>query len=153
MGVNDCNKCLWATRDGGCASWDCKFVQKGDAYNAWIRKEGSEKSKVDKDKDVLISRQSAIDAIDEIDSEVADGYGFQYEKWRQYFCDLPSAEPKWIPVMERLPEYGIDVLTVDGYGEYEINHIIDDDEWYWEPVTAWMPLPKWKGESNERLDQ
>ena len=42
----------------------------------------------------LISRQAAIDAIDEIESEVADGDGFQYDKWRRHFCDLPSAEPE-----------------------------------------------------------
>lgn len=41
-----------------------------------------------------ISRQAAIDAIDEIESEVADGDGFQYDKWRRHFCDLPSAEPE-----------------------------------------------------------
>lgn len=34
----DCNKCLWATRDGSCASWNCEFVPKSDAYKAW--KEG-----------------------------------------------------------------------------------------------------------------
>lgn len=44
-----------------------------------------------------ISRQAAIDAIDEIESEVADGDGFQYEKWRQFFCDLPSADVPDIP--------------------------------------------------------
>lgn len=42
--------------------------------------------------DDLISRQAAIDALDEIESEVADGYGYQYEKWRKYFCGLPSAQ-------------------------------------------------------------
>ena len=42
----------------------------------------------------LISRQAAIDAIDDIESEVADGFGFQYEKWRKHFAELPSAEPK-----------------------------------------------------------
>lgn len=36
-----------------------------------------------------ISRQAAIDALDEIESEIAEGYGFEYEKWRKYFCDLP----------------------------------------------------------------
>ena len=51
--------------------------------------------------DDLISRQAAIDELDEIESEVADGYGYQYEKWRKYFCGLPSAQPerkkgKWI---------------------------------------------------------
>ena len=49
-----------------------------------------------------ISRQAVIEALDEIESEVADGDGFRYEKWRQYFCELPSAQPerkkgKWIP--------------------------------------------------------
>ena len=43
-----------------------------------------------------ISRQTAIDAIDDIESEVADGDGFQYAKWREYFCDLPSAQPEII---------------------------------------------------------
>ena len=46
--------------------------------------------------DDLISRQAAIKAIDEIESEVVDGDGFQYEKWRKYFSDLPSAQ-QWIP--------------------------------------------------------
>lgn len=38
----------------------------------------------------MISRQAAVYAIDEISSEVADGYGFDYAKWREYFCELPS---------------------------------------------------------------
>lgn len=42
----------------------------------------------------LINRRDAINAIDDIESEVADGDGFRYEKWRQYFCELPSAEPE-----------------------------------------------------------
>ena len=41
-----------------------------------------------------ISRVEAIDVLDEIESEVADGYGYQYEKWRKYFCELPSAQPE-----------------------------------------------------------
>ena len=42
----------------------------------------------------MVSRQAAVDALDEIESEVADGYGYQYEKWRKYFCELPSAQPE-----------------------------------------------------------
>ena len=42
----------------------------------------------------MVSRQAAVDALDEIESEVADGYGSQYEKWRKYFCELPSAQPE-----------------------------------------------------------
>lgn len=39
-----------------------------------------------------ISRRVAIEAIDDIESEVADGFGFQYEKWREYFCELPAVQ-------------------------------------------------------------
>ena len=53
--------------------------------------------------DDLISRQAAIDALDEIEAEVADGYGYQYAKWREYFVEMPPAqhephEGHWIPV-------------------------------------------------------
>lgn len=41
-----------------------------------------------------ISRQQAIDALDEIEAEVADGYGYQYAKWREYFVEMPSAQPE-----------------------------------------------------------
>ena len=44
----------------------------------------------------LIDRQAAIEALDEIEAEVADGFGFEYEKWRKYFCDLPPAQPERI---------------------------------------------------------
>ena len=33
--MNDCDKCLWATRSGGCASWSCEFIDKHEAYVAW----------------------------------------------------------------------------------------------------------------------
>ena len=39
-----------------------------------------------------ISRRAVIDALDDIETEVADGFGFQYEKWRKYFVDLSSAQ-------------------------------------------------------------
>lgn len=42
----------------------------------------------------LVKRQTILDALDEIESEVADGEGFRYEKWRQYFCNLPPAQPE-----------------------------------------------------------
>lgn len=41
-----------------------------------------------------ISRQTVLNAIDEISREVDDGDGFDYAKWREYFCELPSAEPE-----------------------------------------------------------
>lgn len=112
--------------------------------------------------DNSISRQAAIKAIDEIESEVVDGDGFQYEKWRQYFCELPSAQPRWIPCSERLPEpneieengclryyltqneYGdMMVCSWNGFKWEQIYQLESTDE----EVVAWMPLPKpWKGE-------
>ena len=58
---------------------------------------------------------------------------------------------EWIPVSERLPEWGERVLTIDNDGDYEINHIMDDeyDEWFYDyDIIAWMPLPEpYKAES------
>ena len=40
----------------------------------------------------LIDRDKVIEAIDDISVEVDEGYGFQYEKWRKYFCELPGVQ-------------------------------------------------------------
>ena len=55
-------------------------------------------SELDSDSGDVISRQTILDALDEIESEVADGEGFLYEKWREYFCDLPPAQPEPIRI-------------------------------------------------------
>lgn len=139
----------------------------------------------------LISRQAAIDA-DGLDEEIrcemcknpmhtdrgCDGNckydEILYEKIIQILnkriTPLPSAqpEPHWIPCSERLPEYGVAVLTYDGHCfcvEKRIPTIRDDEG---EPITgdwwvsddydeydgdyypnlrdgaciAWMPLPE-----------
>ena len=52
-----------------------------------------------------ISRQAAIDAIDEISREVDDGDGFDYAKWREYFCELPSEHGT------NLAEVGTDLIS------------------------------------------
>lgn len=58
------------------------------------------------------------------------------------------AKPKWIPVADRLPEKGKDVLVVvfDGYDTYiDMDSIMTTGEWLFEMgdrhVTHWMPLP------------
>ena len=38
----------------------------------------------------LIYRQTILDALAEINKEVEDGDGFQYEKWREYFAEMTS---------------------------------------------------------------
>lgn len=57
---------------------------------------------------------------------------------------VESNEPHWIPVTERLPENGMAVLTYNRDEEFEINHIIDDEdgEWFYNGAVAWMPLPE-----------
>ena len=35
----DCNDCIWSTRDGGCVSWECKFVSHEDARRMLEKKQ------------------------------------------------------------------------------------------------------------------
>ena len=44
----------------------------------------------------LIERWKVLNAIDSIESEIEDGYGFDYEKWKEHFAKMPSAEPEII---------------------------------------------------------
>lgn len=82
----------------------------------------------------MISRQAAIEAMRKAKDK---------SELHRMLVQLPSAQPGWIPVTERLPEYGTTVLTCDHDGEYEINHIIDeeDGEWFLNGAVAWMPIP------------
>ena len=69
------------------------------------------------------------------------------ETW--YVTHEYPPKTRWIPVSERLPEYGTQVLAIHKDGDYEINHVIDeeDGEWFLNGVIAWMPLPEpYKGE-------
>lgn len=119
-------------------------------------------------RDDLISRQAAIDETWK-EPNYTDPINVLTEI-RDRLRALPSAqpEPKWIPVSERLPEYGVAVLTYDGHCfcvEKRIPTIRDDEG---EPITgdwwvsddydeydgdyypnlrdgaciAWMPLPE-----------
>ena len=71
---------------------------------------------------------------------------------------LRAQLPRWIPVEERLPEYGVRVLATDMYEEDDCIGIwtrkeypddpedgcwIDDRGWWhaFDDVTHWMPLP------------
>lgn len=111
-----------------------------------------------------ISRQAAIDALAE--HEKSNGHNYTLfvdivSECAEIIRDLPSAEPRWIPVAEGLPGYGEDVLlTVGAYcavGYLSATNDEETDEWYFSgwyhpmsDVTAWMPLPKpWKGEEDE----
>lgn len=40
--MKDCNKCLWASRNGNCVSWECNFVDMAEAYRAYCMKQTAE---------------------------------------------------------------------------------------------------------------
>lgn len=43
----DCDKCIWSTRSGGCSSWDCVFVDKHEAFEAWKKEKTNESKRHD----------------------------------------------------------------------------------------------------------
>ncbi len=62
---------------------------------------------------------------------------------------LPSAEPHWIPVAERLPETGKSVLICDAYGDICIGHRTNCGYYFPDfcgdkikDVRAWAELPE-----------
>lgn len=66
-------------------------------------------------------------------------------------CACSTVEPHWVSVTEMLPEYGTEVVTINKDDEYEINHVIDeeDGEWFFDGAVAWMPLPEpYKGDDD-----
>lgn len=89
---------------------------------------------------------AAADAIEEL-----QGRAKVLEKVADKWCE---AVPKWIPVTERLPLYGQDVLAVRTYGDGEkcqevlMAHISVWNEgtgekwWNVKTITHWMPLPQ-----------
>lgn len=66
---------------------------------------------------------------------------------------------RWVPVAERPPEEGVQVLVTDDAGGLATIDVdcgyFDEEygrfEWFHsQNVTAWMPLPEpWKGEEDE----
>lgn len=93
--------------------------------------------------------------------EALDGYIYNGKTLREWIDVL--VHTKWIPVSERLPKYGKEVLTCSNDGFIEIQSIENDvwDEYnYWEnqngdrsdfdEVIAWQPLPEpYKAESED----
>lgn len=123
-----------------------------------------------------MTRSEAIDMIRQIASYLTAGNPVWRSEPIREACDMaiealtekePSAEPRWIPASERLPEepfgcivsYHGFMLTPHGEREYDAIYpeLLGYDGSGWNnsegecvdnmiDVTAWMPLPQpWKG--------
>ena len=122
MEDRDCNNCKHQKPDG-CSRWDCEYEP------------------VMSD---LIKKSDAIKALYK--------YNFVSKNVIEREINaIPSAEPQWIPVSERLPENnGCMLVTIDDaieFGKYEDGEwsiwVCEHwDEWDAKGVTAWMPLPE-----------
>lgn len=112
-----------------------------------------------------ISRQVAIGAIDAhaltMYQNVKEGATYPKKEWfggMAYACEiikaLPSAEPGWIPVSERLPEdkgrYLVWSNTIPCWPHHILNYDPETGDWFFDGfrsdectinVLAWMPLP------------
>ena len=118
----------------------------------------------------LISRQAAIDAVMDTKSLIYDLPHEILQSAAYNVEQLPSAEPRWIPVTERLPEESGRYLVTRGLNAcgslwnrvYIANYSdlmgIKSEKIWWrgnvgksdferlDDVLAWMPLPPpWKG--------
>lgn len=98
-----------------------------------------------------IEREAFLDAIERGKKHQQDA-----DDIAEMLQNFPAADvrPRWIPVTERLPLYGQDVLAVRTYGDGEkcqevlMAHIAVWNEgtgekwWNATNITHWMPLPQ-----------
>ena len=96
--------------------------------------------------DALLVRDAA-DAIEELQEDNAELNGTVSNLIGQ-IAELSN--PKWIPVAERLPEYGRHVLVYAGFFQpyIEVGYYCEDRKWRFTYddaeivcVSHWMPLP------------
>ncbi len=103
--------------------------------------------------DSLVSRQAAIDAVNNAFDRETLLTGFVRSIAVRAIRDMPSAQPeqRWIPCGERLPEDDVEVLITDDSGGVQwlaIDKMLsyeDGSGRFWvasQNSTAWMPLPK-----------
>jgi hypothetical protein len=81
------------------------------------------------------------------------GQAYVYDECHQIKLSEPQLKTlrdlRWIPVSERLPEQGEDVLGFCSKIGKQVAHLTDESAWYWGTsgvlgydATHWMPLPE-----------
>ena len=109
-----------------------------------------------------MTNEEAIEIIKIARAEVEWEYPMDYAAAFDKAIEALEQEPKWIPVSERLPEDGQEILFSTKTGRVYDGKYHDDDsanQWYsykdkcraWNNVVnAWMPLPEpYTAESEE----
>lgn len=126
--MSDCNRCLWATRNGSCASWDCRFVDQREAYEAYNR------GKADANKWVPCSERLPDEETDVIVTRTFLGCKDGSRGWNNHIPPKTYVE---------VAQYFNGEWTALS-DEYKVARNRHTD-----PV-AWMPLPEpYKAESEE----
>lgn len=110
----------------------------------------------------LIWAEDAIDAVHNLYAIFgSEGEWVDRKDVFEAINSLPSAQPQWIPVTERLPEVGQWVLCQCRAGIIDVLRLTDDDCWYRKSdmiymsgfVLAWMPLPEPYAERRQDADR
>ena len=105
----------------------------------------------------LISRQAALDALNKHSVMFEFHLPHEFYEVKKEIRALPSAQPRWIPVTERLP---LEYTRVIGYMAWKAMTAIEYQHGRWysidhleplpdEAVSHWMPLPQPPKEGDE----
>ena len=156
-----CHNCVHPQMVGWCEN-HCQIPEAYDmAINALKAQEKSQEfsnnsPEVDKENGELISRQQAIDAVEESrrlnhhqDGKEACAHEYEHRHFLKLLRDLPPSpsRPQWISCSERLPEHSCQTLVTTKWDtEYSVECGFYWGENRWGTITnnviAWMPLPE-----------
>lgn len=97
--MRNCNRCIWSTRSGGCASFGCDFIDQEEAAEAY---------KVDKAAQIMASEQKGrwIRGKEVSRTYIGDVcVGITYDGWHCPFCDY-AIEQSGVPMFIFCPACG-----------------------------------------------